>query len=111
MYKATLLQLKNALKHVKTNACLVTKREKYVHVLLNVAYDNYTALQTKLDLLEARNASLVAENATLTDRLQSCEICLNNLEQYSRRKCVELSGIPEVKDEDKANYQRFLTHL
>ena len=32
-YKATLLRLKNALKHVKPNACLVTKRERYVHVL------------------------------------------------------------------------------
>ena len=30
---------------------------------------NYTALQTKLDLLEARNASVVAENATLANRL------------------------------------------
>ena len=45
--------------------------------------DNYKALQTKLDLLEARNASLVAEKATLSRRLQSCETCLNNLEQYS----------------------------
>ena len=62
--------------------------------------DNYTNLQTKLDLLEARNASLAAENATLTNRLQSCETCLNNLEQYSRRECVEISGIPEVKDEN-----------
>jgi len=52
--------------------------------------DNYTALQKKLDLLEARNASLEAENATLTNRLQSCETCLNNLEQYSRRECVEI---------------------
>lgn len=33
VYKATLLRLKNALKHVKPNACLVTKRERYVHVL------------------------------------------------------------------------------
>lgn len=62
--------------------------------------DNYTALQRKLDLLEARNASLEAENATLTNRLQSRETCLNNLEQYSRRECVEISGIPEVKDEN-----------
>lgn len=65
--------------------------------------DNYTALQTKLDLLEARNASLVAENATLSRRLQSCETCLNNLEQYSRRECIEISGIPEVKDENTDN--------
>ena len=62
--------------------------------------DNYTALQRKLDLLEARNASLEAEIVTLTNRLQSCETCLNNLEQYSRRECVEISGIPEVKDEN-----------
>lgn len=62
--------------------------------------DNYMALQRKLDLLEARNVSLEAENATLTNRLQSCETCLNNLEQYSRREFVEISGIPEVKDEN-----------
>ena len=45
--------------------------------------DNYTALQAKLDLLEARNASLEAENATLMKKLQTCETSLNNLEQYS----------------------------
>ena len=62
--------------------------------------DNYTALQAKLDLLEARNASLEAENATLMKKLQTCETSLNNLEQYSRRECVEISGIPEVKEEN-----------
>lgn len=62
--------------------------------------DNYTALQAKLDLLEARNASLEAENGILTKKLQTCEINLNNLEQYSRRECVEISGIPEVKEEN-----------
>ena len=62
--------------------------------------DNFTALQTKLDLLEARNASLVAENAPLSNRLQSCETRLNNLEQYFRRECIEISSIPEVKDEN-----------
>ena len=44
-----------------------------------VKQDNYTALQTKLDLLEARNASLEAENATLNNRLQSCETIWNNI--------------------------------
>ena len=46
--------------------------------------DNYTVLHTKLELLEARNASLEAENATLTNRLQTCETCLNNLANYQR---------------------------
>ena len=36
----------------------------------------------------------------LSSRLQSCETHLNNLEQYSRRECIEISGIPEVKDEN-----------
>ena len=65
--------------------------------------DNYTALQTKIDLLEARNAILVAENATLSRRSQSSKTCLNNLEQYSLRECIEISGIPEVKDENTDN--------
>ena len=64
--------------------------------------DNYTALQTKIDLLEARNA-ILAENATLSRRSQSCKTCLNNLEQYSLRECIEISGIPEVKDENTDN--------
>ena len=56
--------------------------------LVKQTNDNYTALQAKLDLLEARNASLEAENATLTKKLQTCETSLNNLEQYFRRQCV-----------------------
>ena len=50
--------------------------------------DNYTALQAKLDLLEVRNASLEAENATLTKKLQTCETSLNNLEQYSAENAL-----------------------
>ena len=62
--------------------------------------DSYTALQERINIFEARNVSLEAENATLVNKLQSCDACLNNLEQYSRRECVEISGIPEVKDEN-----------
>ena len=62
--------------------------------------DNYKALQARLDSLEARNASLEAENAKLVSKLQFCEASLNNLEQYSRRECVEISGIPETEDEN-----------
>ncbi|CAH3046994.1 unnamed protein product, partial [Porites lobata] len=46
------------------------------------------------------NASLEAENAKLVSKLQFCEASLNNLEQYSRRECVEISGIPETEDEN-----------
>ena len=58
------------------------------------------ALQARLDSLEARNASLEAENAKLASKLQFCEASLNNLEQYSRRECVKISGILEAEDEN-----------
>ena len=54
-------------------------------------------LQERINILEARNASLEVENTTLVHKLQSYEACLNNLEQYSRRECVEIPRIPEVK--------------
>ena len=58
------------------------------------------ALQARLDSLEARNASLEAENAKLASKLQFCEASLNNLEQYSRRECVKISGILEAEDKN-----------
>jgi len=50
--------------------------------------------------LYKQDASLEAENAKLASKLQFCEASLNNLEQYSRRECVEISGIPEAEDEN-----------
>ena len=59
------------------------------------------ALQARLDTLEPRNASLEAENAIkLARKLQFCEASLNNLEQYSRRECVKISGILEAEDKN-----------
>ena len=101
------LRLANEMPTIKEFESLLDSKLQPIQAKLNDLVkqmnDNYTALHTKLELLEARNASLEAENATLTNRLQTCETCLNNLEQYSRRECVEISGMPEVKEENTDN--------
>lgn len=49
--------------------------------------------QTQIDNLSVANATLKAENSKLTLRV-------NDLEQYSRRNCVEVKNIPEVAGEN-----------
>ena len=88
--------LESKLKPIQTQA----PHHSRLDALFKKVDDNYKALQARLDSLEARNASLEAENAKLVSRLQFCEASLNNLEQYSRRECVEISGIPETEDEN-----------
>jgi len=82
---------------------LLDSKLKPIHSRLDDLFkkvdDNYKALQARLDSLEARNVNLEAENAKLASKLQFCEASLNNLEQYSRRECVEISSIPEAEDE------------
>jgi len=83
---------------------LLNSKLKPIHSMLDDLFkkvdDNYKALQARLDSLEARNVSLEVENAKLTSKLQFCEASLNNLEQYSHRQCIEISGIPEAEDKN-----------
>ena len=66
--------------------------------------DNQKALQDKIKNQDLKIESLKVENTHLANKLQmyedKYEEGLNNLEQYSRRECVEISGIPERQDED-----------
>jgi len=66
--------------------------------------DNQKALQDKIKNQDLKIESLKVENTQLATKLQisqdKYEDGLNNLEQYSRRECVEKSGIPERQDED-----------
>ena len=66
--------------------------------------DNQKALQDKINNQDLKIESLKVENTQLANKLQisqdKYEEGLNNLEQYSRRECVEISGIPERQDED-----------
>ncbi|KAK4882205.1 hypothetical protein RN001_005524 [Aquatica leii] len=47
----------------------------------------------RIELLETNNSTLRKENLELKRQI-------NDLEQYSRTNCVEISGVPEFKDEN-----------
>ena len=49
--------------------------------------------------LKEKNSSLEDENTTLKDRVAMLEVKVDKAEQYSRRYCLRLSGLPETKDE------------
>lgn len=44
--------------------------------------------------------SLKEENETLRERIHNLETRVEDLEQYSRRTCLKVSGVPEDKEED-----------
>ncbi|XP_031334153.1 uncharacterized protein LOC116164156 [Photinus pyralis] len=50
----------------------------------------------KIEALEANNKNLLKENNELKLRV-------NDLEQYSRQNCIEIAGVPELKEENVLN--------
>lgn len=51
------------------------------------------ACTDKIELLESENHKLNSENVNIKTRL-------NDLEQYSRVNCLEITGVPEIKNEN-----------
>uniref|UniRef100_A0A1Y1MTQ3 PHD-type domain-containing protein n=2 Tax=Photinus pyralis TaxID=7054 RepID=A0A1Y1MTQ3_PHOPY len=51
---------------------------------------------SKIEALENLNKNLVKENSELKARL-------NDIEQYSRKNCVEIKGAPEIRNENIVN--------
>ncbi len=49
--------------------------------------------------LQTKIAELESENNSLKTRVQTLEERLDRTEQYSRRNCLRLSGVPETTDE------------
>ena len=80
--------------------CSIANSSRFIPGQTTYSKKLNNALEARLDSLEARNESLEAENAKLASKLQFCEASLNNLEQYSRRECVKISGILEAEDEN-----------
>jgi chromosome segregation ATPase len=69
--------------------------------------DKYDELIEKVKRLESKNDHLQQENSNLksevhrsTDSIAQLKQEVNNMEQYSRRDCVEIRGIPLTDDED-----------
>ena len=63
---------------------------------INKKFDDYEVERKKKD---EKIASLETNVKILTERLDKAEYILDKHEQYSRRNCLLLHGIPEQKDE------------
>ena len=102
-----LLQSENMFELGGIRKKLIQSEENIVSVGLDMLLQKVTVLEQanikqskKNKDLEESNAKLKAEVTNLSDKLKVCKESLNNLEQYTRRECLEVSGIPELQDEN-----------
>jgi len=57
-------------------------------------------LGKRLQVVEKENKMLLAENTELRGAVVSLQARMRDMEQYSRRSNVEISGVPETENED-----------
>lgn len=58
-----------------------------------------SGLNEKINTIERENSALKQENTSLKSRIEKLESAAEAAEQYSRRNCLRVSGIPEVENE------------
>jgi regulator of replication initiation timing len=72
--------------------------------LLSSKYDELlktcNSLKKEVNSLKIENKSLKAEIVASKEKITLNANDINDLEQYSRRDCLEIRGIPQYKDED-----------
>ena len=85
----------------KDLVCLLLDYQDKFNAILDDLKNNFDELQTKFTKLEADLNKSRNVNSKLSDRVINVERkCFAN-EQYSRRECLEISGIPRsVKDNE-----------
>ena len=86
--------------------CLHNRVEEVVHSLSFLS-NKYDELFNKVSVLEDNNKQLSTENqrlksesSNLSNVCASLKVAIDELEQYSRRDCLELRGIPSSRDEN-----------
>ena len=86
---------------------LISKKFEEIEASMKFINDKYEAVLSRLTKIEKENESLKLENNAIKGQLQTAlskikdqEIILDELEQYQRRDCVEITGIPTSDDED-----------
>ena len=77
---------------------------------VSVISDKFDEISTKVEDLEGKYMKVNQENKFLKDEvfllsnsLNSVKEDIDNFEQYSRRECIEVSGIPVTTDEDTSD--------
>ena len=80
-----------------------TFRGEIVGLVDNIVKGVITGLQDRIASLEKSNKDLQDTNVSLTTRVAVLEAQADQAEQYSRRNCLRISGIPETPDENTDN--------
>ena len=66
---------------------------KQASSFLSTQFDDVKAKQAHTD---TTSAAVIQENVNLRKEVNGLKIQLDNLEQYSRRNCLVINGIPEI---------------
>ena len=80
-----------------------TFRSEIVGLVDNIVKGVITGLQERITSLENSNKDLQVTNASLTARVALLEAQADQAEQYSRRNCLRISGVPEKTEENTDN--------
>ena len=80
-----------------------TFRGEIVGLVDNIVTGVLKGLQERITTLEESNQNLLATNKSLTARVAVLESQADQAEQYSRRNCLHISGIPEETGENTDN--------
>ena len=74
---------------------------------VNFLSDKFDAIMKPIEVFETRCNEAMIENKCLKDEVLRLSTIvnqhseeINNVEQYSRRECVEISGLPEEPNEN-----------
>ncbi|CAB4007829.1 Hypothetical predicted protein [Paramuricea clavata] len=93
---------------MKLDQCVTTVEGLVQSV--SVISDKFDEISTKVEDLEGKYMKVNQENKFLKDEvfrlsnsLNSVKEDIDNFEQYSRRVCIEVSGVPVTTDEDTSD--------
>lgn len=70
-------------------------RSQVSELINSIVQGVLAGLQSKVDSLESKVDSLETENAELKVKVEKLETALESSEQYSRRNCLKVTGVPE----------------
>lgn len=89
---------------------LIDKKLEPIETAMNFINERYESILAKLNKIEEENACLKLENNALKSKLEMAIIKINEhkmildeQEQYQRRDCVEIKGIPPTEDQNTSD--------
>ena len=95
--------LDSKLNHLLKELEFIQKSQSVLSDKCDTLFLSYQENKQNLIELKKENQELKAELNLLKDQINLSETAINDLEQYSRRDCLEINGIPQNTDENTDN--------